>query len=400
MNLSNRVHEMPASPIRKLVPYALEAKEKGIEVLHLNIGQPDISSPESALDALRHNSLEVVEYSMSEGNLPYREALQNYYSNILGFNSITVNDFIVSNGGSEALVMALGTLCDPGDEVITFEPYYANYNGFAKMLGIEIIAASASIENNFALPSILEIEDKISPRTKAILINNPANPTGAIFTKEELIQIKDIALKHGLYVISDEVYREYAYEGKTAHSIFEFPELNPFSIVIESESKRFSLCGARIGAMITMNPEIRAAAMKFAQARLSPVLFGQMAGAAAYTEYHSFTKATKEKFTQRRNTLIQALNEIPGVNCPMPHGAFYCLPELPIEDSDHFAQWLLESFSDQGQTVMVAPATGFYKNSHLGKKQVRIAYVLQEASLIRAVELLKIALEKYPNTTL
>ncbi len=399
MNFSHRVEEMPSSPIRRLVPYALQAKERGIEVLHLNIGQPDIASPKSALEAVQNTGIEVIEYSLSEGNPPYRYALADYYKNKLGISAISPENIMVTNGGSEALVIAMGTLCDQGDEIITFEPYYANYNGFTKMLGINIVAVSASINDNFALPTIKEIENQIGPKTKAILINNPSNPTGAIFSYEELEQIKDIALKHNLYIISDEVYREYAYDGEKAHSILEFKELHPYSLVIESESKRFSMCGARIGALVTLNQELYQQAMKFAQARLSPVLFGQIAAAAAYNEYDNFTRDTREKFLKRRNTLIEGLNAIEGVYCPMPKGAFYCLPELPVEDSDDFAQWLLESFADDNQTVMVAPGSGFYKNSELGKQQVRIAYVLDEDRLNRAVKLLSKALDQYPKTT-
>ncbi len=398
MSLSHRALDMPSSPIRKLVPFAQRAKEKGIEVLHLNIGQPDIDSPKSALDAVKNNSHSIIEYSLSEGNLPYRKALSAYYKNTLGISTITPQNFIVTNGGSEALVMAMGTVCDPGDEIITFEPYYANYNGFAKMLGINIMAVSSSINDNYALPSIQEIETQISARTKAILINNPANPTGSIFSWEELDQIQKIALKHNLYVISDEVYREYAYGKNKVYSIFEFEDLKNQSIIIESESKRFSLCGARIGALATYNKDLYSQAMKFAQARLSPVLFGQIAAAAAYDEYDTYTRDTCQKFLRRRNTLIENLTAISGVICPMPQGAFYCLPELPVEDTDHFAQWLLEDFSDQNQTLMVAPGSGFYKNSEKGKKQIRIAYVLEENRLIRAVELLSLALEQYPKT--
>ncbi len=400
MEFSQRVMEMPASPIRKLVPYAEQAKKRGIEVFHLNIGQPDIDSPKSALNAIKNNHLHIIEYSLSQGNLPYRTALTQYYTDKLGLNGLTEDNFLVTNGGSEALVIAMGSICDRGDEIITFEPYYANYNGFSKMLGINIVAVSSTIENNFALPKIEEIEKQITSNTKAILINNPGNPTGNIFTLEELTQIKEIALKHNLFVISDEVYREYNYSNEKVHSIFEFSELDELSIVIESESKRFSLCGARIGALVTKNKMLYAEAMKFAQARLSPVLFGQIAAAAAYEEYDTYTQAIKEKFSKRRNTVVHALQGIKGVQCPLPNGAFYCMPQLPIEDSDHFAQWLLESFSDNGQTLMVAPATGFYKNTELGKKQVRIAYVLNEDKLQRAMDLLALALQQYPNSTL
>ncbi|MDY3338147.1 pyridoxal phosphate-dependent aminotransferase [Riemerella anatipestifer] len=392
--ISNRAANMPASPIRKLVPYALAAKQRGTKVYHLNIGQPDIETPETALAELQKIDLKVLEYSLSEGNLEYRKALENYYHS-LGFTDLTTDNFIVTNGGSEALNFALSTLCDEGDEIIIPEPYYANYNGFSNHINAKVVAVSSSIESGFALPSIEEFEKKITDKTRAILICNPGNPTGYLYTKEELKRLAEIALKHDIVVISDEVYREYVYDGEKQTSMLEFPELAENCIIIDSESKRYSMCGVRIGFMVTRSKVIKDAAMKFAQARLSPVLLGQIIAAKAHQNDTAYIQSVREEYTKRRNLLVQLLNEIPGVNCPMPKGAFYCMAELPIDDADKFAQWLLESYSHNNETIMVAPAGGFYSNPELGKKQVRIAYVLKEEDLKRSAELLKDALEKY-----
>ena len=385
---------MPASPVRKLVPYALQAKQKGIKVYHLNIGQPDIETPETALNAIKNIDLKVLDYALSEGNLEYRKALETYYHG-LGFTDLTTNNFIVTNGGSEALNFAISTLCDDGDEVIIPEPYYANYNGFASTFNVNVVAVPSSIDTGFALPSIEEFEKKITNKTRAILICNPGNPTGYLYTKEELAKLAEIALKHDIAIISDEVYREYVYDGKTPHSILEFPELKEHAIVIDSESKRYSMCGVRIGCLITRSEKIRNAAILFAQARLSPVLLGQIAATAAHVNDTDYILSVREEYTKRRNLLVDLLNAIPGVICPKPSGAFYCGVELPIDDSDKFAQWLLEKYSLNNETIMVAPMTGFYSNPELGRKQVRIAYVLKEDDLKRSAEILSDALQKY-----
>lgn len=392
--ISQRAVNMPSSPIRKLVPYALEAKQKGRKVYHLNIGQPDIETPQSALDELKNIDLKVLEYSLSEGNAEYRKALTDYYHSI-GFNDLTTDNFIVTNGGSEALNIALSTLCDDGDEIIIPEPYYANYNGFSNHINVKVVAVPSSIQDGFALPSMEEFEKKITPKTRAILICNPGNPTGYLYTKEELQKLAEIALKHNIVIISDEVYREYVYDGEKQTSMLEFPELAENCIIIDSESKRYSMCGVRIGFMVTRSKTIYDASMKFAQARLSPVLLGQIIATKAHQNDTEYINSVREEYTKRRNLLVELLNDIPNVICPTPKGAFYCVAELPIDDAEKFAQWLLEEFEDQNETVMVAPAGGFYSNPELGKKQVRIAYVLKEEDLRRSVELLKIAIEKY-----
>ena len=392
--ISQRAQNMPASPVRKLVPYAIQAKQKGIKVYHLNIGQPDIETPQTALDAVKENHLKIYEYALSEGNLEYRQALQDYYHR-LGFTDLTTKDFIVTNGGSEALNFAISTLCDDGDEVIIPEPYYANYNGFTNTFNVKVVAVPSTIDTGFALPSIEEFEKKITDKTRAIIICNPGNPTGYLYTREELEKLSQIALKHDIVIISDEVYREYVYDGKQQHSMLEFTELKDHCIIIDSESKRYSMCGARIGFMVTRSKKIHDAAMLFAQARLSPVLLGQIAATAAHHNDTEYILKVREEYTKRRNLLVDLLNGIPGVICPKPKGAFYCGVELPIDDSDKFAQWLLESYSHNNETIMVAPMTGFYSNPELGKKQVRIAYVLKEEDLRRSVELLNDALQKY-----
>lgn len=392
--ISQRAQNMPASPVRKLVPYALLAKQKGIKVYHLNIGQPDIETPQSALDAVKNNDLKIFEYALSEGNLEYRTALKDYY-HTLGFTDLTTDNFIVTNGGSEALNFALSTLCDADDEVIIPEPYYANYNGFASTFNVNVVAVSSSIDTGFALPPIEDFEKKITPKTKAILICNPGNPTGYLYTREELQQLALIAAKHDIVIISDEVYREYVYDGKQQISMFDFPEIAENCIIIDSESKRYSMCGVRIGFMVTRSKKIHDAAMLFAQARLSPVLLGQIAAAAAHQNDSDYILKVRAEYTHRRNVLVDLLNGIPGVICPKPKGAFYCAVELPVDDTDKFAQWLLESYSNNNETIMVAPMSGFYSNPELGRKQVRIAYVLNEADLRRSVELLSDALQKY-----
>jgi aspartate aminotransferase len=392
--ISKRAQKMPASPVRKLVPFSLKAKARGIKVYHLNIGQPDIETPQTALNAIKNIDLKVLEYALSEGNIEYRTALNKYYHS-LGFTDLTTNDFIVTNGGSEALNFAISTLCDEGDEVIIPEPYYANYNGFTQTFNVNVVAIPSTIDTGFALPAISEFEKKITKKTRAIIICNPGNPTGYLYTREELQQLADIAVKHDIVIISDEVYREYVYDGETQVSMLEFPELKENCIIIDSESKRYSMCGARIGCAITRSKKLHDAMILFAQARLSPVLLGQIAATAAHENDTEYILKNREEYTNRRNLLVNLLNEIPGVFCPKPKGAFYCAVELPVEDTDVFAQWLLESFSYENETVMVAPMSGFYSNPELGKKQVRIAYVLKETDLKRSAELLKIALEEY-----
>lgn len=392
--ISKRAENMPASPVRKLVPFAIEAKKKGIKVHHLNIGQPDIFTPETALDAIKNHNLKIIDYALSEGNLPYRETLKEYYHS-LGFTDLTASDFIVTNGGSEALNFAISTLCDADDEVIIPEPYYANYNGFTRAFNVKVVAIPSSIDTGFALPSIEEFEKKITPKTKAILICNPGNPTGYLYTKEELAQLAEIAIKYDIVIISDEVYREYVYGGEKQISMLEFTQASENVIIIDSESKRYSMCGARIGCLLTRSEKIRKAALLFAQARLSPVLLGQIAANAAHKNDTAYINQVREEYQERRNLLVKLLNEIPGVICPTPKGAFYCAVELPIDDSDRFAQWLLEHYSKDGETIMLAPMTGFYSNPELGKKQVRIAYVLNKEDLTKSVALLKDALEIY-----
>jgi aspartate aminotransferase len=392
--ISQRAQEMPASPIRKLIPYSIEAKKRGTKVYHLNIGQPDIETPETALNALKHIELKVLEYSLSEGNIEYRTALNNYYHS-LGFEDLTTNNFIVTNGGSEALNFAISTLCDAGDEIIIPEPYYANYNGFTSASNVKVVAIPSTIETGFALPPIEDFEKKITDKTRAVIICNPGNPTGYLYTREELQKLADIALKHDIVIISDEVYREYVYDGKQQVSMLEFPELAENCIIIDSESKRYSMCGVRIGFMVTRSKKLHDAAMLFAQARLSPVLIGQIIATAAHQNDHAYIQSVREEYTKRRNLLVDLLNGIPGVICPKPKGAFYCVAELPVDDTDKFAQWLLETYSQNGETIMVAPMGGFYSDPELGKKQVRIAYVLNETDLRRSVELLHNALVQY-----
>lgn len=392
--ISERAQNMPASPVRKLVPYAIQAKQKGIKVYHLNIGQPDIETPQTALDAVKNNHLRIFEYALSEGNIEYRTALKDYYHS-LGFTDLTTDQIIVTNGGSEALNFALSTLCDDGDEVIIPEPYYANYNGFTSAYNINVVAVPSTIDSGFALPPIEDFEKKITEKTRAIVICNPGNPSGYLYTKEELQKLADIALKYDIVIISDEVYREYVYDGKQQVSMLEFQEASENVIIIDSESKRYSMCGARIGCLITRSKKIHDAAILFAQARLSPVLLGQIAATAAHYNDGEYIRSVREEYTKRRNLLVDLLNSIPGVICPKPKGAFYCVAELPVDDTDKFAQWLLESYSYENETVMLAPMGGFYSDPELGKKQVRVAYVLKEDDLKRSVELLNDAIQKY-----
>jgi len=396
-HISSKAVAMPASPIRKLVPFAEAAKKQGRKVYHLNIGQPDIETPEVVRNKMKELDLKVVEYSNSDGIAAYRQGLTKYYAS--KSIDLTPEQIMVTTGGSEALVFAFMTCFNPGDEVIIPEPFYANYNGFAVMAGVTVIPVMSSIDTGFALPPIDAFEQLITPKTKGILICNPGNPTGYLYSKSELEQLRDVAKKHDLFLMADEVYREFAYDGAVPSSILNLDGLEENAIMIDSVSKRYSMCGARIGAMITRNKQVMAAAMKFAQARLSPPTFGQMASLYALETPQSYFDGVVEEYVERRNILIDGLNTIPGVICPKPKGAFYCIAELPIDDSDIFCQWMLETFEYNNQTVMMAPATGFYSKPEPGRKQVRLAYVLNKESLQASVEVLREALKVYPGKT-
>jgi aspartate aminotransferase len=384
---------MPESPIRKLVPFAEDAKKRGNKVYHLNIGQPDIKTPKIALDAIKNNDLEVLAYSRSEGSEEYRTKIANYYSK----HDIKVNhdNIIVTTGGSEALLFTFGSIMDAGDEVIIPEPFYANYNGFSTASGVNVVPVMSSIDNGFALPAIEEFEKLITPKTKAILICNPGNPTGYLYSKEEIKQLAAIVKKHDLFLVADEVYREFAYDGLKHLSVLAENDLDDNAIVIDSVSKRYSMCGARIGCIVSKNKNFMATAMKFAQARLSPPTYAQIASEAALDTPDSYFTDVIEEYTERRNTLISELKKIDGVKVATPKGAFYCIAELPIANADDFAQWLLEEFELNGETIMVAPAAGFYSTPNVGLNQIRIAYVLKNEDLINAANILKTALAEY-----
>jgi len=392
--ISEKAGMMPASPIRKLVPYAEEAKRKGRKVYHLNIGQPDIHTPEVALNALRNMDLKVIEYSHSAGNESYRRKLAESYKK--SGVEIDHNEIIITNGGSEAVLFAFMSCLNPGEEVITFEPFYANYNGFAITAGVTIVPVRSYIENDFALPPISEIEKKITPKTKAIMICNPSNPTGALYSRDELMQLRDIVKKHDLFLLSDEVYREFCY-GEEHFSAMELEGIRDNVILLDSVSKRYSMCGVRIGALITHNREVLAAALKFAQARLCPPGLGQIAAEAALDTPKEYFEEVYNEYIARRDFMVKALNNMPGVYSPLPRGAFYSVVKLPIDDSDRFAKWLLEEFSYKNQTVMLAPATGFYFTPGGGKNEVRVAYVLKIEDLRNAMETLAEALKVYPG---
>ncbi|MCH3884886.1 pyridoxal phosphate-dependent aminotransferase [Tenacibaculum aquimarinum] len=394
-SISNKGLAMPQSPIRKLVPFAENAKKKGTKVYHLNIGQPDIKTPKVALDAVKNSNLEVLAYARSEGSEEYRTKLANYYKK----NDIVVSatDIVVTTGGSEALLFTFGSIMDTGDEVIIPEPFYANYNGFSTASGVTVVPVISKIEDNFALPPIEDFEKLITPKTKAILICNPGNPTGYLYSKEEIEKLKALVLKHDLFLIADEVYREFAYDGLQHNSILKETGLDNNTIVIDSVSKRYSMCGARIGCVVSRNKEVIQTALKFAQARLSPPTYALIASEAALDTPQSYFEDVIEEYVERRNTLISELQKIDGVKVANPKGAFYCVAELPVKDSDHFAQWILESFNHNNETIMVAPASGFYSTPGEGKNQVRIAYVLNKKDLIRSAEILKEALKQYPN---
>jgi aspartate aminotransferase len=391
--VSNKGRQMPESPIRKLVPYSEIAKKKGHKVYHLNIGQPDIKTPEVALEAIKNNTIKILEYSHSAGFESYRTKLAASYKSH-GVN-VDVADIIITTGGSEALLFALGSTMDAGDEIIIPEPFYANYNGFSVASGVTVVPVISTIDEGFALPPIADFEKLITPKTKAILICNPGNPTGYLYTQEEIQQLADLVKKHDLFLIADEVYREFTYDGDKHYSVMNVPGIENNAIMIDSVSKRYSMCGARIGCIVSKNKEVMATAMKFAQARLSPPTFAQIASEAALETPLSYFEEVIGEYRERRDTLINELNKIEGVKVATPKGAFYCIAKLPIDNADNFAQWLLESYDLNGETVMVAPAAGFYSTPNVGLDEIRIAYVLKKEDLIRSVEILADAIKKY-----
>ena len=384
---------MPLSPIRKLVPFAEQAKKESVKVFHLNIGQPDIKTPDVALDAIKNSNLEVLEYSRSEGSETYREKLSEYYKK--NDIQIAADNIIITTGGSEALLFTFGSIMDLGDEVIIPEPFYANYNGFSIAQGLKVVPVVSGIESNFALPPIADFEALITPKTKAILICNPGNPTGYLYSKDEIQQLAALVKKHDLFLIADEVYREFTYDGLEHYSIMQEKGIESNAIIIDSVSKRYSMCGARIGCIVTRNKSVLNTALKFAQARLSPPTYGLIASEAALDTPDSYFSEVISEYVERRNVLIKELEKIDGVKVAVPNGAFYCIVELPVTDTDKFAQWMLENFRVNNQTIMVAPAAGFYSTQGLGKNQVRIAYVLNKEDLKTSVAILKAALNKY-----
>ncbi|MFN4881578.1 MAG: pyridoxal phosphate-dependent aminotransferase [Bacteroidota bacterium] len=396
--LSHKGLTMPASPIRKLVPFAEQAKKKGIKVYHLNIGQPDIEMPKEAIEAIQNLNLNILEYSHSAGNESYRKKLAEYYQDY-GIQLDPAYNILVTTGGSEAITIALMSCMDPGDEIIVPEPLYANYNGFAIASDVIVKPITSGIENGFALPGIDAFEKLITPKTKAILICNPNNPTGYLYSKTELEALRDLALKHDLFIIADEVYRDFVYDGKEHISLLNIAGLEKHAIVIDSVSKRFSMCGARIGTLISYNKEFMLIALKFAQARLSPPSLGQLVAESALRADDTYFNEVNREYLSRRNLMVALLNQIDGVYCPTPGGAFYTIARLPIDDCDKFCQWLLESFSYHNETVMLAPATGFYSTKGLGKNEVRIAYVLNQTDLTHAIKCLQEALKVYPGKT-
>ncbi len=395
-DISKKGQQMPASPIRKLVPYAEQAKKSGKKVYHLNIGQPDIETPNEVFEAMRNIDFKVLEYSHSAGIETYRKKLAENYKSKYKIN-IDFSQVIITTGGSEALSFAMMSCMNPLDEIIIPEPFYANYNGFACAADIKIIPVTAQIETGFALPSISEFENKITSKTKAILICNPNNPTGYLYSEQELKDLKDLVIKHDLFLFVDEVYRDFCYDGKKHFSVLNLDGLDKNVVVVDSVSKRFSMCGARVGCVITRNTELMNTMLKFAQARLSPPTFGQIASEAALKVADNYFEAINEEYISRRNLLVEGLNQIDGVTCPKPGGAFYTIAKLPIDDSDKFCQWLLESFSFNNETVMLAPATGFYSTPGKGKQEVRIAYVLNKTDLKNAIKCLEEALKVYPG---
>ena len=393
--ISNRGSEMPASPIRKLVPFAEQAKERGTHVIHLNIGQPDIFTPEVALNAVRNLDDKVIEYSHSAGNETYRRKLASYYQSI-GIN-VDHTELLITTGGSEALTFAFLSCLNPGDEVIIPEPFYANYNGFAISAGIKIVPVTSTIDNDFALPRISDFEQLITSRTRGIVICNPNNPTGYLYSKSEMEEMRELVLKHDLYFFSDEVYREFCYDEHKHISVMHLEGLDEHAVMFDSVSKRFSECGVRIGALVSKNKKLIETALKFGQARLSPPGLGQIVGEASLDTPQEYFSGVYKEYIQRRDFLVENLNKIPGVVCPKPKGAFYTMVKLPVDDSDKFCRWILSDFEFEGKTVMMAPGSGFYSTPGKGKDEVRIAYVLNREELAKAVEVLRIALETYPG---
>lgn len=393
--ISKKGQLMPQSPIRKLVPFAEQAVKNGKSIYYLNIGQPDIKTPEIALQAVKNSNIDVLAYSRSEGSEVYRQKISAYYRK----HDINVNhdDIIVTTGGSEALLFAFGSIMDVDDEIIIPEPFYANYNGFSTASGVKVVPVISKIEDNFALPPIEEFEKLITSKTKAILICNPGNPTGYLYSKEEIQKLAAIVKKHDLFLIADEVYREFAYDGNTHYSIMQETGLDDYAIMIDSVSKRYSMCGARIGCLVSKNKAVIQTALKFAQARLSPPTLAQIASEAALETPQSYFDDVIEEYVERRNIVISELQKIDGVKVAKPKGAFYCIAELPVKNSDDFAQWLLEDFDVNGETIMVAPAGGFYSTPGVGLNQIRIAYVLKKESLVKAVNILKEALKVYKD---
>ncbi|GAA4277643.1 pyridoxal phosphate-dependent aminotransferase [Aquimarina mytili] len=391
--VSHKGKAMPESPIRKLVPFAEKAVKEGKHIYHLNIGQPDIKTPIEAMNAVRDHKLDILAYSHSAGFESFRKKLAGYYAK----HDITISsdDILITTGGSEALIFTMGSITDPGDEIIVPEPFYANYYSFSTQSTVKVVPVISKLETGFALPPIPDFEKLITPKTKAILICNPGNPTGYLYSKEEIKQLSKLAIKYDLFLISDEVYREFVYDSSEHYSILQERDLEDHAIVVDSVSKRYSMCGARIGCLVSKNKSVIETAMKFAQARLSPPTLAQIASEAALEAPDSYYKETVEKYKLRRDTLVSGLREIPGVKVALPKGAFYCIAELPVEDADHFAEWLLNKFDLNKQTVMLAPASGFYSSPNEGKNQVRIAYVLNRRDLKKSIEILRQGLEKY-----
>lgn len=398
LTLSRKAHQMPASPIRKLVPYADVAKKKGVKVYHLNIGQPDIASPKEALDAVKNNTLDLVSYPHSAGFETYREGLAKYYQGI-GIN-VNANQINITTGGSEALQIALAVTCNPEDEVIVMEPFYTNYNSFAVQNDVVLKPIPTKIEDGFALPDVSEFEKLITPKTKGIIICNPGNPTGTLYKKESLVKLGELAKKNELFIYTDEVYREFCYTDEPHFSCMHLEGLDQNVILLDSVSKRYSLCGVRIGAIVSKNKDVMSAVLRYAQARLCSPAYGQIAAEGALATPQEYFTAVRDEYIKRRDFVIDALNKMEGVMSPMPMGAFYTIAKLPVDDSDKFAQWLLEEFSYENQTVMVAPAAGFYATKGKGKDEVRIAYVLKIDDLKNAMKCLEVALKQYPGRTI
>ncbi|MEA3503723.1 MAG: pyridoxal phosphate-dependent aminotransferase [Bacteroidota bacterium] len=396
--ISDRGLQMPESPIRKLVPYAEAAKKRGVKVHHLNIGQPDIKTPDVALDTIKNLKENVLAYSHSAGNETYRRGLAEYYKSV-GIN-VDHNEIMITTGGSEAISFAFNTCMNTGDEVIIPEPFYTNYNGFAIAADVKIVPVTSYIKDGFALPAIAEFEKKITPRTKAIMICNPNNPTGYLYSMEELEALKEIVIKHDLYLFADEVYREFAYDGHKHHSVMKLKGIDNRIVIMDSVSKRYSECGVRIGALVCKNKDVMTTAMKYAQARLSPPGLGQIVGEASLDTPPEYFTEVYDEYIDRRNLVIEKLNKIDGVVASKPKGAFYTVIGLPIDDADIFCQWLLEDFNHNGETVMLAPATGFYATKGLGKNEVRLAYVLKKEDLTSAIDCLEVALKQYPGKTI